>query len=123
MMNFDEFVTRHFNGYSAHTLAQFLRQFYPSDVVETWIDKIYLCYVGKLPEYEMSLFWHIQEEVYEKPNLAREIEYFVLNFQELEYSLANNIPCSPCVFLKEHALEMYLNGTITLHQFKLIMEV
>ena len=107
---FDTFVSRNFFGYSAHTLYQELCHSYPVEVSSQWV------YVN---------IWHtfINQDTPEDIDIARHVACIIIgdpNFEiraldardYIDYCLAT---------LANDALDLYLKGVISLHEFKLII--
>lgn len=88
---FDTFVSHNFFGYSAHTLYQELCHSYPAEIVSQWV------YVN---------IWH----TFIDQDTPEDIEYCIATHEyERLAVLAND------------ALDLYLKGVISLHEFKLII--
>lgn len=115
---FNEFVSRNFFGYSAHTLYQELCHSYPAEVASQWV------YVN---------IWHtfIDNDTPEDIDIARRVACIIIgdpNFEiraldvrdYIEYCMATQ-EYERLAVLANDALDLYLKGVISLHEFKLII--
>ena len=115
---FDNFVSRNFFGYSAHTLYQELCYSYPAEISSQWV------YVN---------IWHvfIDQSTPEDIDIARHVSCVINKDPDLErLALAARDWIDYCMITHEYerlavlandALDLYLKGVISLHEFKLII--
>lgn len=117
---FNEFVSRNFFGYSAHTLYQELCHSYPVEVSSQWV------YVN---------IWHtfINQDTPEDIDIARHVACIIIgdpNFEiraldardYIEYCIATHEYERLAVLIDE-ALDLYIDRVISLDEFKLIVSV
>lgn len=117
---FDNFVSRNFFGYSAHTLYQELCHSYPAEIASQWV------YVN---------IWHtfIDNDTPEDINIARHVACIIIgdpNFEiraldardYIEYCIATHEYERLAVLIDE-ALDLYIDRVISLDEFKLIVSV
>lgn len=115
---FNEFVSRNFFGYSAHTLYQELCHSYPVEVSSQWV------YVN---------IWHafIDQSTPEDIDIARRVACIIIgdpNFEiraldardYIEYCMATQEYERLAVLIDE-ALDLYIDRVISLDEFKLIV--
>lgn len=115
---FNQFVSRNFFGYSAHTLYQELCHSYPAEVASQWV------YVN---------IWHAftNQSTPEDIDIARNVACIIIEDPDLErLALAARDWIDYCMITHEYerlavlandALDLYLKGVISLHEFKLII--
>ena len=115
---FDIFVSHNFFGYSAHTLYQELRHSYPAEVASQWV------YVN---------IWHafIDQSTPEDIDIARRVACIIHHdLSLLDRALAARDWIEYCMDTQEYerlavladdALDLYIKGVISLHEFKLII--
>ena len=115
---FDNFVSRNFFGYSAHTLYQELCYSYPAEISSQWV------YVN---------IWHvfIDQSTPEDIDIARHVACVIIGDPNFEIrALADRDWIDYCMIthkyerlavLANDALDLYLKGVISLHEFKLII--
>ena len=115
---FDNFVSRNFFGYSAHTLYQELCYSYPAEISSQWL------YVN---------IWHvfIDQSTPEDIDIARHVACVIIGDPNFEIrALADRDWIDYCMIthkyerlavLANDALDLYLKGVISLHEFKLII--
>lgn len=117
---FDNFVSRNFFGYSAHTLYQELCHSYPAEVASQWV------YVN---------IWHtfIDNDTPEDIDIARRVACIIIgdpNFEiraldardYIEYCIATHEYERLAVLIDE-ALDLYIDRVISIDEFKLIVSV
>lgn len=117
---FNEFVSRNFFGYSAHTLYQELCHSYPVEVSSQWV------YVN---------IWHtfINQDTPEDIDIARHVACIIIgdpNFEiraldardYIEYCIATHEYERLAVLIDE-ALDLYIDRVISIDEFKLIVSV
>lgn len=115
---FDNFVSRNFFGYSAHTLYQELCHSYPAEVASQWV------YVN---------IWHtfIDNDTPEDIDIARHVACIIIgdpNFEiraldardYIEYCMATQEYERLAVLIDE-ALDLYIDRVISIDEFKLIV--
>lgn len=115
---FDNFVSRNFFGYSAHTLYQELCHSYPVEVSSQWV------YVN---------IWHtfINQDTPEDIDIARHVACIIIgdpNFEiraldardYIDYCMATQEYERLAVLIDE-ALDLYIDRVISLDEFKLIV--
>lgn len=115
---FNEFVSRNFFGYSAHTLYQELCHSYPAEVASQWV------YVN---------IWHrfTGQDTPEDIDIARRVACIIHHDLSLldrafdardyiDYCMATH-EYERLAVLANDALDLYLKGVISLHEFKLII--
>ena len=118
--SFNEFVSHNFFGYSAHTLYQELCHSYPAEIATQWI------YVN---------IWHgfTGQDTSEDRDIARHVACIIIGDPNFEIrALATRDWIDYCMITHEYerlavladdALDLYLKGVISLHEFKLIIAV
>ena len=116
--SFNNFVSHNFFGYSAHTLYQELCHSYPAEIVSQWV------YVN---------IWHtfIDQSTPEDIDIARRVACIIHHdLSLLDRALAARDWIEYCMATQEYerlavlandALDLYLKGVISLHEFKLII--
>lgn len=117
---FDNFVSRNFFGYSAHTLYQELCHSYPAEVASQWV------YVN---------IWHtfIDNDTPEDIDIARRVACIIIgdpNFEiraldardYIEYCIATHEYERLAVLIDE-AFDLYIDRVISIDEFKLIVSV
>lgn len=115
---FDNFVSRNFFGYSAHTLYQELCYSYPAEISSQWV------YVN---------IWHvfIDQSTPEDIDIARHVACIIIGDPNFEIrALADRDWIDYCMITHEYerlavladdALDLYIKNVISLHEFKLII--
>lgn len=117
---FDNFVSRNFFGYSAHTLYQELCHSYPAEIASQWV------YVN---------IWHtfIDQDTPEDIDIARHVACIIIGDPTfeiralaardyIEYCMATHEYERLAVLIDE-ALDLYIDRVISLDEFKLIVSV
>lgn len=116
--SFDHFVSRNFFGYSAHTLYQELCYSYPAEVASQWIYvNIWHAFTGQdIPE-DIDIARHVACIIIGDPNF----EIRALDARDyIDYCMATH-EYERLAVLANDALDLYLKGVISLHEFKLII--
>lgn len=115
---FNEFVSRNFFGYSAHTLYQELCHSYPAEVASQWV------YVN---------IWHtfINQDTPEDIDIARKVACIIHHdLSLLDRALAARDWIEYCMATREYerlavlideVLDLYIDRVISLDEFKLIV--
>lgn len=116
---FDNFISHNFFGYSAHTLYQELCYSYPAEVASQWVYvNIWHSFIGQDTPEDIDIARHVvciiidEDPDFERLALAARdwIDYCMITHEyERLAVLAND------------ALDLYLKGVISLHEFKLII--
>lgn len=115
---FDNFISHNFFGYSAHTLYQELCHSYPAEISSQWV------YVN---------IWHtfINQDTHKDIDIARHVVCIIIGDPTfeiraldarnwIEYCVATH-EYERLATLADDALDLYLKGVISLHEFKLII--
>lgn len=118
--SFNNFVSRNFFGYSAHTLYQELCHSYPAEVASQWVYvNIWHSFIGQDTPEDIDIARHVACIINEDPDL-----------ECLALALAARDWINYCMITHEYerlavlandALDLYLKGIISLHEFKLII--
>jgi hypothetical protein len=115
---FNQFVSRNFFGYSAHTLYQELCYSYLAEVASQWIYvNIWHAFTGQdIPE-DIDIARHVACIIIGDPNF----EIRALDTRDyIDYCMATH-EYERLAVLANDALDLYLKGVISLHEFKLII--
>lgn len=115
---FNQFVSRNFFGYSAHTLFQELCHSYPAEVATQWIYvNIWHGFTNQYTPEDIDVARHVACIIKHDPSLldralaARDwIEYCMMT-QEYER----------LAILIDEALDLYIDRVISLEEFRLIV--
>ena len=115
---FNAFISCNFFGYSAHTLYQELCHSYPAEIVSQWV------YVN---------IWHrfTGQDTPEDIDIARRVACIIIGDPTFEiraldardyidYCMATH-EYERLAVLADDALDLYIKGVISLHEFKLII--
>lgn len=115
---FDNFVSRNFFGYSSYTLYQELCHSYPVEVSSQWVYvNIWHAFTGQdIPE-DIDIARHVACIIIGDPNF----EIRALDARDyIDYCIATH-EYERLAVLANDALDLYLKGVISLHEFKLII--
>lgn len=115
---FDHFISSNFFGYSAHTLYQELRHSYPAEVVSQWVYvNIWHTFINQDTPEDIDVARHVACIIIGDPNF----EIRALDARDwIEYCMATH-EYKRLATLADDALDLYLKGVISLHEFKLII--
>lgn len=115
---FDTFVSRNFFGYSAHTLYQKLCYSYPAEVASQWIYvNIWHAFTGQDTPEDIDIARHVACIIIGDPTF----EIRALDARDyIDYCIATH-EYERLATLTNDALDLYLKGVISLHEFKLII--
>lgn len=115
---FDNFVSRNFFGYSAHTLHQELCHSYPAEVASQWIYvNIWHRFINQDTPEDIDIAHHVACIIIDDPNF----EIRALNARDwIEYCMATQEYERLAVLIDE-ALDLYIDRVISLEEFKLIV--
>ena len=117
MKHFDIFVAKNFNGYSAHTLYQLLN--FPNAI--NWIYvSIFHVFSGKESAADRKIYNHVRNIAYGDLNFTQEEQLAKELIEEHEYCLSYGYKDPNFDYIKNHALDWYIKGFITLDQFKYV---
>ena len=115
---FDTFVSRNFFGYSAHTLYQELCYSYPAEISSQWVYvNIWNAFIDQSTPEDIDIARHVACIIIGDPNF----EIRALDARDyIEYCMATQ-EYERLAVLANDALDLYLKGVISLHEFKLII--
>lgn len=115
---FDTFVSRNFFGYSAHTLYQELCHSYPVEVSSQWVYvNIWHAFTGQDTPEDIDIARRVACIIIGDPNF----EIRALDARDyIDYCMATH-EYERLATLANDALDLYLKGVISLHEFKLII--
>lgn len=115
---FDNFVSRNFFGYSAHTLYQELCHSYPAEVASQWVYvNIWHAFTNQSTHKDIDIARHVACIIIGDPNF----EIRALDARDyIDYCMATH-EYERLAVLANDALDLYLKGVISLHEFKLII--
>ena len=116
--SFDNFVSRNFFGYSAHTLYQELCHSYPAEIATQWVYvNIWHSFIGQDTPENIDIARHVACIIISDPNFG----FRALDARDwIEYCMATH-EYERLALLADDALDLYLKGVISLHEFKLII--
>ena len=116
--SFNQFVSRNFFGYSAHTLFQELCHSYPAEVATQWVYvNIWHSFTGQDTLEDIDVARHVACIIIGDPNF----EIRALDARDwIDYCMATH-EYERLAVLVDDALDLYLKGVISLHEFKLII--
>lgn len=117
---FNEFVSRNFFGYSAHTLYQELCHSYPVEVSSQWVYvNIWHTFINQDTPEDIDIARHVACIIIGDPNF----EIRALDVRDwIEYCIATHEYERLAVLIDE-ALDLYIDRVISLDEFKLIVSV
>lgn len=115
---FDNFVSRNFFGYSAHTLYQELCYSYPAEISSQWVYvNIWHAFIDQSTPEDIDIARHVACVINKNPDLER----LALAARDwIDYCMATQ-EYERLAVLANDALDLYLKGVISLHEFKLII--
>lgn len=115
---FDNFVSRNFFGYSAHTLYQELCHSYPVEVSSQWVYvNIWHTFINQDTPEDIDIARHVVCIIIGDPNF----EIRALDARDwIEYCMATQEYERLAVLIDE-ALDLYIDRVISLDEFKLIV--
>lgn len=115
---FDNFVSRNFFGYSAHTLYQELRHSYPAEVASQWVYvNIWHAFIDQSTPEDIDVARHVACIIIGDPNF----EIRALDARDwIEYCMATQEYERLAVLIDE-ALDLYIDRVISMEEFKLIV--
>ena len=116
--SFNNFVSRNFFGYSAHTLYQELCHSYPAEGVSQWVYvNIWHAFIGQNTPEDIDIARHVACIIIGDPTF----EIRALDARDwIDYCMAT-YEYERLAVLADDALDLYLKGVINLHEFKLII--
>ena len=116
--SFDTFVSHNFFGYSAHTLYQELCYSYPAEISSQWVYvNIWNAFIDQSTPEDIDIARHVACIINKDPDLerlalaARDWIYYCMITHEYER----------LAVLANDALDLYIKGVISLHEFKFII--
>ena len=115
---FNEFVSRNFFGYSAHTLYQELCHSYPVEVSSQWVYvNIWQTFINQDTPEDIDIARHVACIIIGDPNF----EIRALDARDhIEYCMATQEYERLAVLIDE-ALDLYIDRVISIDEFKLIV--
>lgn len=115
---FNDFISRNFFGYSAHTLYQELCYLYPAEIATEWVYvNIWHSFIGQDTPEDIDIARHVACAIVSDPTF----ELRALDARNwIEYCMATH-EYERLALLADDALDLYLKGVINLHEFKLII--
>lgn len=116
--SFNNFVSRNFFGYSAHTLYQELCYSYPAEVASQWVYvNIWYTFINQDTPEDIDIARHVACIIIGDPNF----EIRALDARDyIEYCMATQEYERLAVLIDE-ALDLYIDRVISLDEFKLIV--
>lgn len=116
--SFDTFVSHNFFGYSAHTLYQELCYSYPAEISSQWVYvNIWHVFIDQSTPEDIDVVRHVACVINEDPDLER----IALAARDwIDYCMITH-EYERLAILANDALDLYLKGVISLHEFKLII--
>lgn len=115
---FDNFVSRNFFGYSAHTLFQELCYSYPAEVASQWVYvNIWHTFIDQSTPEDIDIARHVACIVHHNPSL---LDRALAARDWIEYCMATQEYERLAVLIDE-ALDLYIDRVISLDEFKLIV--
>ena len=116
--SFNEFVSHNFFGYSAHTLDQELCHSYPAEIASQWVYvNIWHGFTGHSTPEDIDIARHVACIIIGDPTF----EIRALDARDyIDYCMATH-EYERLATLANNALDLYLKGVISLHEFKLII--
>lgn len=117
---FDNFVSRNFFGYSAHTLYQELCHSYPAEIATQWVYvNIWHVFIDQSTPEDIDIARHVACIIIGDPNF----EIRALDARDyIEYCIATHEYERLAVLIDE-ALDLYIDRVISIDEFKLIVSV
>ena len=115
---FDTFVSHNFFGYSAHTLYQELCHSYPAEIASQWVYiNIWHAFIDQSTPEDIDIARHVACIIIDDPNF----EIRALATRDwIDYCMATH-EYERLTVLADDALDLYIKGVISLHEFKLII--
>lgn len=115
---FDNFISHNFFGYSAHTLYQELCHSYPAEISSQWVYvNIWHTFINQDTHKDIDIACHVACIIIGDPTF----EIRALDARNwIEYCMATH-EYERLATLADDALDLYLKGVISLHEFKLII--
>lgn len=116
--DFNNFIAANFYGYSAHTLYQELRHSYPAEVASQWVYvNIWHAFIDQSTPEDIDIARHVACIIIGDPTF----EIRALDARDyIDYCMATH-EYERLATLANDALDLYLKGVISLHEFKLII--
>ena len=116
--SFDTFVSHNFFGYSAHTLYQELCYSYPAEISSQWVYvNIWNAFIDQITPEDIDIARHVACIINKDPDLER----LALAARDwIDYCMITH-EYERLAVLANDALDLYLKGVISLHEFKLII--
>ena len=115
---FNAFISCNFFGYSAHTLYQELCHSYPAEVASQWVYvNIWHAFIDQSTPEDIDIARHVACIIIGDPNF----EIRALDARDyIDYCMITH-EYERLAVLADDALDLYLKGVISLHEFKLII--
>ena len=115
---FDNFVSRNFFGYSAHTLYQELCYSYPAEISSQWVYvNIWHVFIDQSTPEDIDIARHVSCVINKDPDLER----LALAARDwIDYCMITH-EYERLAVLADDALNLYIKNVISLHEFKLII--
>ena len=115
---FNNFISRNFFGYSAHTLYQELCYSYPAEISSQWVYvNIWHVFIDQSTPEDIDIARHVACVINKDPDLER-LALAVRDW--IDYCMITH-EYERLAVLANDALDLYLKGVISLHEFKLII--
>jgi hypothetical protein len=120
---FNIFISRNYDGLSAHTLFQTLTFSFPKEIAAQWVYvNIFHVFTEKYTPQDLDIAHCVADVIFNNPNLSNDIHYFRRELKELKFCIEFGYAYANTSYLKENALDMYLKNAISLCEFELIMK-
>lgn len=115
---FNNFISRNFFGYSAHTLYQELCYSYPAEISSQWVYvNIWNAFIDQSTPEDIDIARHVACIIIGDPNF----EIRALADRDwIDYCMATH-EYERLAVLADDALDLYIKNVISLHEFKLII--
>lgn len=120
MKEFNLYIKRYFGGLTAYTLYQDLTlKGYPTEVATNWIYvNLYRVFIGKGTEVEREIVQLIKNIVFNDVTFSDKESLFMSVLQEARFGYRYDAS-----YLKDNALDFYIKGSISLSDFKFIVNL
>lgn len=122
MKEFDLYIERYFNGYSAHTLYQELTLGLPAEIALNWMDALYKVFIGEGTQVEREIVQLIRSIVFNDISFSDKENLFMSELQEAKYCTHFGYKYNAS-YLKNNALDFYIRGSISLIDFQFIVSL
>ena len=124
MKEFNLYIERYFDGYTAHTLYQDLTsKGYPAEIASNWIyAKLYRVFAGRGTQVEREIVQLIRNIVFNDVSFSDKENLFISELQETKYCIRFGYKYNAS-YLKNNALDFYIKGSISLTDFQFIVSL